>query len=341
MLRGMEMLGGVPVLRIVAAADVSAAAAQPQVHPGVTHLQAFLAAVGVLLCRLDRTQVLQRVLTSICAPCDPDRTARYHFAVRKMTVWHNASHEPPAPIRTDAADRGGRPRARRAARAGGVVEYGDFECPNCKQAAPAVKLLLDRFPGRSAMPSAISRSRRYIRMRCWPRKWRKSPARRENSGPCTTCCSTTSCISRRPTCTATPSGCSSTWPATPPNSTITSICSAFASMPRAGAASGVRGTPGFLRQPRLQDVSFGMHLLYDAVEGPAALTRAQRVQGAASSASMPKCSIARGHHARVPRRRAWPAHPAPQGRCAAGRLRRSAAAPRACRCGRSRRCPAP
>jgi len=29
-----------------------------------------------------------------------------------------------------------------------VVEYGDFECPNCKQAAPTVKLLLDRFAGR-------------------------------------------------------------------------------------------------------------------------------------------------------------------------------------------------
>ncbi|HEU4627686.1 MAG TPA: DsbA family protein [Steroidobacteraceae bacterium] len=26
-----------------------------------------------------------------------------------------------------------------------VVEYGDFECPNCKQAAPAVELLLERF----------------------------------------------------------------------------------------------------------------------------------------------------------------------------------------------------
>jgi protein-disulfide isomerase len=26
-----------------------------------------------------------------------------------------------------------------------VVEYGDFECPNCKQAAPTVKLLLSRF----------------------------------------------------------------------------------------------------------------------------------------------------------------------------------------------------
>src|SRR5438034_10486051 len=29
-----------------------------------------------------------------------------------------------------------------------VTEYGDFECPNCKQAAPAVKLLLDRFKDR-------------------------------------------------------------------------------------------------------------------------------------------------------------------------------------------------
>ena len=29
-----------------------------------------------------------------------------------------------------------------------VVEYGDFECPNCKQAAPVVKSLLERFDGR-------------------------------------------------------------------------------------------------------------------------------------------------------------------------------------------------
>jgi protein-disulfide isomerase len=27
-----------------------------------------------------------------------------------------------------------------------VVEYGDFECPTCKQAAPALKLLLQHFP---------------------------------------------------------------------------------------------------------------------------------------------------------------------------------------------------
>ena len=29
-----------------------------------------------------------------------------------------------------------------------VVEYGDFECPTCKQAAPSVKLLLEHFAGR-------------------------------------------------------------------------------------------------------------------------------------------------------------------------------------------------
>jgi protein-disulfide isomerase len=29
-----------------------------------------------------------------------------------------------------------------------IVEYGDFECPNCKQAAPALKLLLTRHEGR-------------------------------------------------------------------------------------------------------------------------------------------------------------------------------------------------
>jgi protein-disulfide isomerase len=29
-----------------------------------------------------------------------------------------------------------------------VVEYGDFECPNCKQAAPAVEIMLRRFEGK-------------------------------------------------------------------------------------------------------------------------------------------------------------------------------------------------
>jgi protein-disulfide isomerase len=29
-----------------------------------------------------------------------------------------------------------------------IVEYGDFECPVCKMAAPGVKLLLERYPSR-------------------------------------------------------------------------------------------------------------------------------------------------------------------------------------------------
>ena len=29
-----------------------------------------------------------------------------------------------------------------------IVEYGDFECPICKQSAPGLKGLLERFPGR-------------------------------------------------------------------------------------------------------------------------------------------------------------------------------------------------
>ena len=32
-----------------------------------------------------------------------------------------------------------------------VVEYGDFECPNCKQAAPALKLMLEKFAGRARL----------------------------------------------------------------------------------------------------------------------------------------------------------------------------------------------
>jgi protein-disulfide isomerase len=32
-----------------------------------------------------------------------------------------------------------------------IVEYGDFECPSCRQAAPVVKLLLERFNGRVAV----------------------------------------------------------------------------------------------------------------------------------------------------------------------------------------------
>src|SRR5262249_60943704 len=44
MLDLMKMLGGMPILRRIAAPDVSAFQAQAQMHPGIAHLQAFLAA---------------------------------------------------------------------------------------------------------------------------------------------------------------------------------------------------------------------------------------------------------------------------------------------------------
>jgi hypothetical protein len=43
MLRRMEMLGRVPILRIVAATDLSAGPAEPQMDPGIAELEALLA----------------------------------------------------------------------------------------------------------------------------------------------------------------------------------------------------------------------------------------------------------------------------------------------------------
>lgn len=41
----MVVFRGVLIFRIVAAADVSAGHAEPKMHPGIAHFQAFLAAV--------------------------------------------------------------------------------------------------------------------------------------------------------------------------------------------------------------------------------------------------------------------------------------------------------
>jgi hypothetical protein len=46
-LRGAKMLGGVLVLRGVAAAYMAASLAKPQVHPGVAHFDALLAGVNL------------------------------------------------------------------------------------------------------------------------------------------------------------------------------------------------------------------------------------------------------------------------------------------------------
>jgi len=64
-----------------------------------------------------------------------------------------------------------------------VVEYGDFECPNCKQAAPAVRLLLERFPGRVRLVYRHFPLEKSIRMPCMPRSPRKWRPDREKFWP--------------------------------------------------------------------------------------------------------------------------------------------------------------
>lgn len=55
MRRRMEMLGGMPIGGLIAAADMAACPAEPQMHPPGTRLQAFLAAIRA------RTDVLDRM----------------------------------------------------------------------------------------------------------------------------------------------------------------------------------------------------------------------------------------------------------------------------------------
>jgi hypothetical protein len=49
----MEMRGGMPVWRLVAATDMAAGAADPQMQPGTADLEAFLAAASAWSDRAD------------------------------------------------------------------------------------------------------------------------------------------------------------------------------------------------------------------------------------------------------------------------------------------------
>ena len=74
-----------------------------------------------------------------------------------------------------------------------VVEYADFECPNCKQAAAPVKLLLERFAGQVRFAFRHSPLEEVHPTRCGRPKRPNAPAARTASGRCTTCCSIISC----------------------------------------------------------------------------------------------------------------------------------------------------
>jgi protein-disulfide isomerase len=147
-----------------------------------------------------------------------------------------------------------------------VVEYGDFECPNCKQAAPAVKLLLTRFAGRvrfayrhfplegvhpHALHAALAAEAAGAQGKFWPMhdllfenqnhlkpaQLRRYAERLELD------------MARYDTEMA-----------------EELYLQRVRSHIESGERSGVRGTPGFFINNTIHDVSFGMQRLFDGVE---------------------------------------------------------------------------
>ena len=152
-----------------------------------------------------------------------------------------------------------------------VVEYGDFECPNCKQAAPAVKMLIEHFKGRirfafrnfpleevhpHALPAAEAAECAGAQQRFWPmhdllfdsQPHLKLPQLRSYA---------------------------ERLQLEMPRYDLEMDDHVYLQRVRehmqSGRESGVRATPTFFVDGKVKDVSFGMRSLFDAVE--AALRR--------------------------------------------------------------------
>jgi protein-disulfide isomerase len=147
-----------------------------------------------------------------------------------------------------------------------VVEYGDFECPNCKQAAPAVKLLLERFPGRirfafrhfpaeevhpHALLAAEVAEVAGAQGKFWPMHDLLFDNQLRLKGA-----SLRSYADRLQLDMA-------RYTAELDDHIYLQRIREHA---QGGRDSGVRGTPTFFVNRMIQDVSFGMHLLFEAVE---------------------------------------------------------------------------
>lgn len=147
-----------------------------------------------------------------------------------------------------------------------VVEYGDFECPNCKQAAPAVKLLLDRFKDRirfvyrhfpleEVHPHAIEAAEAAESVGAQGKFWPMHDLLFENQAHLKPQ-HLRSYAERLQLDMARYSA------DTVDHLYLQRIREHIAS----GHESGVRSTPTFFVNGRIQDVSFGMQALFEAVE---------------------------------------------------------------------------
>jgi hypothetical protein len=146
-----------------------------------------------------------------------------------------------------------------------VVEYGDFECPNCKQAAPAVKPLLTRFAGRlrfayrhfpleDVHPHALHAALAAEAAAEQGKFWEMHDLLFDNQAHL-----------KPKHRTRTPSGWSSTWSASPPRWRSTCTSSASASTSRVAGEPRPR-TPGLFLNGMIQDASPGLRGLVAAAE---------------------------------------------------------------------------
>jgi protein-disulfide isomerase len=152
-----------------------------------------------------------------------------------------------------------------------VVEYGDFECPICKQAAPTVRLLLERFANRvrvafrhfpleQAHPHALAAAEAAESAAEQGKFWEMHDLLFANQGHLTTA-KLHSCAEQLGLDMA-------RFTAEMDDHVYTQRIREHQDGAR---RSRVRGTPGFFVNGRIQDVSFGFEPLFDAVS--AALRR--------------------------------------------------------------------
>jgi protein-disulfide isomerase len=147
-----------------------------------------------------------------------------------------------------------------------IVEYGDFECPNCKQAAPAVKLLLERyservrlvyrhFPLEEVHPHALHAAEAAEAAGAQGKFWEMHDLLFENQRQL-----------KQPQLHGYAERLGLDMARYTAEIDDEIYLQRVREHQRSGHDSGVRGTPTFFINGRIQDVSFGMQQLFDAVE---------------------------------------------------------------------------
>ena len=146
-----------------------------------------------------------------------------------------------------------------------IVEYGDFECPNCRQAAPAVKLILEHWRGRVRLvwrhfplegvhPHALSAALASEAAAAQDRFWQMHDVLLENQGHLKT--NHLRGYARR-------------LELDPARYEAEMEDQLYLQRVReqidGGGKSGVRGTPTFFVNGAIQDVSFGLQALRERV----------------------------------------------------------------------------